>query len=231
MPACSVSQLIVVRHAYSIPPASRASISVSGIRCHDDLRERASCIASGISVGRHRGSCRSTPNWHAMLTLPAPRGAMRRDGRADAISGRAGGMDGVRRCGRSWMMRRHETMRRPKAICIGMCDRRARTWQTGTTPRADRKSARVAGRRGDIGERIGEGGGAADGKRIRRCIDYGWQEIWESHQAMEFSDIAWQVLSSIVKSAGEMALRYFYKGRKSETRPAHDIYERIDSTR
>lgn len=49
------------------------------------------------------------------------------------------------------------------------------------------------------GAGIGEGGGAADGKHIRRCIDYGWQEIWESHQAMEFSDIAWQVLSSIGK--------------------------------
>lgn len=81
------------------------------------------------------------------------------------------------------------------------------------------------------GAGIGEGGGAADGKHIRRCIDYGWQEIWESHQAMEFSDIAWQVLSSIGKIGRRNGASILFKGRKSETRPAHDIYERLDSTR
>lgn len=112
MPVNPVSQLIVVRHAYSIPSVSRASISVSGIRCPDDLRERTYGTASGISDEHHLEPCRYAPNGHAMLTIPAPRGAIRRDGRADAISGRRCGMDGVRRCRRSWMMRRLN------AICV-----------------------------------------------------------------------------------------------------------------
>lgn len=87
MPVNPVSQLIVVRHAYSIPSVSRASISVSGIRCPDDLRERTYGTASGISDEHHLEPCRYAPNGHAMLTIPAHRGAMRRDDRAAAISG------------------------------------------------------------------------------------------------------------------------------------------------
>ena len=171
MPVNPVSQLIVVRHAYSIPSVSRASISVSGIRCPDDLRERAYGTASGISDEHHLEPCRYAPNGHAMLTLPAHRGAMRRDGRADAISGRRFGMDGVRRCRRSWMMRRCEKMRRLNAICMGMRDWMAEIWQTGTTSQADRKSARVADRR-RIGESSEEGGGAA-GRRVAGEITSG----------------------------------------------------------
>ena len=59
-------------------------------------------------------------------------------------------------------MRRCEKMRRLNAICMGMRDWMAEIWQTGTTSQADRKSVRV---RAGIGERSGEGGGAA-GRRV-----------------------------------------------------------------
>ena len=99
MPTRTVSQLTVAAPA-RMPPSSRSSIiSVSGIRCPDDLRERAYDAVSGISGRYHRKPCQFVPVGHVGLALPAPRGAMRRDGRADAISGRRGDIDDVRRCG------------------------------------------------------------------------------------------------------------------------------------
>ena len=78
-------------------------------------------------------------------------------------------------------------------------------------------------------------GEITSGKRVQEAlgqrIDSEQQDILASHQAIEFSDIVVQALSSIVKSAGEMALRYFFKGRNGEIRPAHGIYEHLDSTR
>lgn len=146
------------RHACRIPPSSRASISVSGIRCPDDLRERAYGTPSGISCRHHRERRRPAPAIHTAPPLPAPRGAMRRGDRADAISGRRGGMDGIRRCGgagrRSY----------GGAICAGMRDQLVRTWQTETTSQArcyvgkgafpddvtgSEKSAQVAGNRNE----------------------------------------------------------------------------------
>lgn len=63
----------------------------------------------------------------------------------------------------------------------------------GTTSQAGRKSALVAGRRG-IGEKSGEGGGAA-GVETRSGSAYDGVTMANDrtlafHQAMEFSDIA-----------------------------------------
>lgn len=166
----SVSQLAEVSTHNRIPPASRASISVSGIRCPDDLRERASCIASGISGGRHREPCRSTPNCHVMLSLPAHRGAMRRGGRADAISGRAGGMDGEAMWAES-----DDTA--TGGDIHGRTRQRTRTWQTGTASQAryradcSRMAARTVGSRDgrrrdrETGNRRENRGGRRRGRR------------------------------------------------------------------
>ena len=97
-------------------------------------------------------------------------------------------------------------------------ERKANRWQDGESARAAGRRSGAAGRKARVGSAYADAPIANGRKRA-------------SHQAIEFSDIVVQALSSIVKSAGEMALRYFFRGRNGEIRPAHGIYEHLDSTR
>lgn len=175
MPACPVSQLIGARHAYSIPPASHASISVSGICCPDDLREHGHHVLRRAYQAGTIGS-RADPRRTGMSSSPSPPLAEPCDETVEPPQYRDGQQAWTeRRCGRSRTMRRLET------ICVGArsAGKNMANWDgvAGAAMRrsfpdgvvSGRKSARVAGRRG-IGERSGVRGGAAE-RRVEEAAN------------------------------------------------------------
>lgn len=148
----------------------------------------------------------------------------------------------------AWTERRYgrsRTIRRLEAICMGVRDggqehgklgRRRRQvgnrygWRTGVET-GNRREKRGGRRRG--GKVRGGRNGQSRKVHVRSAYDgASMTDGMEcKHPIRRWSFQISRGRCYRRKSASEMALRYFFRGRKSEIRPAHGIYEHLDSTK